>query len=95
MFIIVYPFDAHQHIYQNMSPRAPGLTTRNKKLLGTSASLLVTSALLVVTRTLRTGLLALLLRHGSERDQCGYLELGLHTTRGDSFGEGARIVGPL
>ena len=31
---------------------APGLTTRNKKLLGTSASLLVTSALLVVTRTL-------------------------------------------
>ena len=31
---------------------APGLTTRTKKLLGTSASLLVTSALLVVTRTL-------------------------------------------
>ena len=30
---------------------APGLTTSNKKLLGTSASLLVTSALLVVTRS--------------------------------------------
>ena len=39
---------------------APGLTTRNKKLLVTSASLLVTSAFLVVTRTLRSGLLALL-----------------------------------
>ena len=31
---------------------AVGITTRNKKLLETSASLLVTSALLVVTRTL-------------------------------------------
>ena len=31
---------------------APGIATRSKKLLGTSASLLVTSALLVVTRTL-------------------------------------------
>ena len=30
---------------------APGLSTRNKKLLVTSASLLVTSALLVVTRS--------------------------------------------
>ena len=37
------------------------LTSSNKKLLGTSASLLETSALLVVTRTLRTGLLAVLL----------------------------------
>ena len=31
---------------------ANGIATRNKKLLGTSASLLATSALLVVTRTL-------------------------------------------
>ena len=30
---------------------APGLTTRSKKLLGTSASLLGTSALLVVSRS--------------------------------------------
>ena len=30
---------------------APGLTTRNKKLLGTSATLVVTSALLVLTRS--------------------------------------------
>ena len=38
---------------------APSLTTRSKKLLGTSASLLVASALLVVTKTLLGALLAL------------------------------------
>ena len=41
----------HRYQEQGRYRGAPGLTTRSKKLLGTSASLLVTSALLVVTRS--------------------------------------------
>ena len=44
-------FETTRHTVWHLFPFGPDLTSSNKKLLGTSASLLVTSALLVVSRS--------------------------------------------